>query len=496
MILTFENVGKSYGERPRARRTLVRGRSRRDRRRARAQRRRQNDRARYRARTAPPDTGTVRLFGAIAARRFGPAPRSGRRRKTADFPTRCASTRSSNLLRRISAGRAARSPERSRTSAWRSSPSVAPGRCRAANRAGSRWRWLSPETPSLRTRRADDRPRRRVAAALVGRGPQRRGGARDSVQHPLLRGSRSDGVAHRRDRSRTGALRRRCARPARALRHAAPLLRRRERPHGGGDQRHGRIRSRVGAMPARRFPISKSLRPRSKRRFFPSREARNDVRWRWCARTRGSRCSIYSVRRATSCRRSSFRRCSSRCSICRSRARRPRLQTTLTLAFIAWAIVGVAVYQFGVGIAQERGRPWERYLRTLPVSTGVRFAARILCAAVFGALAAAVRRARRARLYAGRSHGTAVAAGSLLCVRGPAFRSCCSGSPSDTGRRRAPPCRSRPPAIFCSRMPADCGCRRGISRPSPPRSRRGCRRDSSPRSCGASRAVRFRPMPL
>ncbi len=60
-----------------------------------------------------------------------------------------------------------------------------------------------------------------------------------------------------------------------------------------------------------------------------------------------------------------------------------------TLAFVVWAIVGVAVYQFGVGIAQERGRPWERYQRTLPVSTAVRFAARIVSAIVFGALAAA-----------------------------------------------------------------------------------------------------------
>ena len=59
-----------------------------------------------------------------------------------------------------------------------------------------------------------------------------------------------------------------------------------------------------------------------------------------------------------------------------------------TLAFVAWAIVGVAVYQFGVGISQERGRPWERYQRTLPVSTAVRFAARVVCAMVFGAAAA------------------------------------------------------------------------------------------------------------
>jgi ABC-2 type transport system permease protein len=60
------------------------------------------------------------------------------------------------------------------------------------------------------------------------------------------------------------------------------------------------------------------------------------------------------------------------------------------LAFIAFAIVGVTLYQFGVGIAQERGRPWERYLRTLPVSAVTRMTARILTAIVFGLLTAAV----------------------------------------------------------------------------------------------------------
>lgn len=60
------------------------------------------------------------------------------------------------------------------------------------------------------------------------------------------------------------------------------------------------------------------------------------------------------------------------------------------LAFIAFAIVGVTLYQFGVGIAQERGRPWERYLRTLPASAGVRFCARIATAVLFGLLTAAV----------------------------------------------------------------------------------------------------------
>jgi ABC-2 type transport system permease protein len=61
-----------------------------------------------------------------------------------------------------------------------------------------------------------------------------------------------------------------------------------------------------------------------------------------------------------------------------------------TLAFIAFAVVGVTLYQFGVGIAQERGRPWERYNRTLPVGAGVRFAARIVMAVLFGFLTALV----------------------------------------------------------------------------------------------------------
>lgn len=61
-----------------------------------------------------------------------------------------------------------------------------------------------------------------------------------------------------------------------------------------------------------------------------------------------------------------------------------------TLSFVAFAIIGVALYQFGVGIAQERGRPWERYVRTLPVSAVARFAARIASALLFGILTAAL----------------------------------------------------------------------------------------------------------
>ena len=62
----------------------------------------------------------------------------------------------------------------------------------------------------------------------------------------------------------------------------------------------------------------------------------------------------------------------------------PQDADLLALAFIAWAVIGVTLYQFGVGIAQERGRPWERYVRTLPASVFVRFGGRIATALLFG----------------------------------------------------------------------------------------------------------------
>ncbi|HEY5257115.1 MAG TPA: ABC transporter permease [Candidatus Baltobacteraceae bacterium] len=60
------------------------------------------------------------------------------------------------------------------------------------------------------------------------------------------------------------------------------------------------------------------------------------------------------------------------------------------LSYMAFAIIGVTLFQFGVGIAAERGRPWERYLRTLPCPPAVRFVARTGCAMAFGLAAAAL----------------------------------------------------------------------------------------------------------
>ncbi|HZO61748.1 MAG TPA: ABC transporter permease [Gaiellaceae bacterium] len=70
-------------------------------------------------------------------------------------------------------------------------------------------------------------------------------------------------------------------------------------------------------------------------------------------------------------------------------SRGDRNATLLVASFAGFAVLAVAFFQFGVGIAAERDSPWERYLRTLPVRTSVRFGARVLSGAAFG-LASAV----------------------------------------------------------------------------------------------------------
>jgi ABC-2 type transport system permease protein len=65
-------------------------------------------------------------------------------------------------------------------------------------------------------------------------------------------------------------------------------------------------------------------------------------------------------------------------------SRGDRNSTLLLASFAGFAFLGVTFFQFGVGIAAERESPWERFLRTLPVRSGVRFAARLLSGTLFG----------------------------------------------------------------------------------------------------------------
>ncbi len=64
--------------------------------------------------------------------------------------------------------------------------------------------------------------------------------------------------------------------------------------------------------------------------------------------------------------------------------------TARMATFAGFAVIGVAFFQFGVGIAADRASPWEAYLRTLPVGPGPRLLARLLSAAVFAVATAAL----------------------------------------------------------------------------------------------------------
>jgi len=66
----------------------------------------------------------------------------------------------------------------------------------------------------------------------------------------------------------------------------------------------------------------------------------------------------------------------------------PHFAGVLTLSYVAFAIIGVTLFQFGVGVASDRVTPWERYVRTLPAPIAVRFGSRIAVAALFGSIAA------------------------------------------------------------------------------------------------------------
>lgn len=59
-------------------------------------------------------------------------------------------------------------------------------------------------------------------------------------------------------------------------------------------------------------------------------------------------------------------------------------------SYAAFAVIAVALFQFGVGLAIDRISPWERYVRTLPISNTVRFVAKIASAALFASTTAAL----------------------------------------------------------------------------------------------------------
>ena len=66
----------------------------------------------------------------------------------------------------------------------------------------------------------------------------------------------------------------------------------------------------------------------------------------------------------------------------------PSAALAVLASWSVYAVLGVAFYQFGVGVAQARSMHWASYLRTLPAGPAPQIAAQLSVAGIFAVLAA------------------------------------------------------------------------------------------------------------
>jgi ABC-2 type transport system permease protein len=67
----------------------------------------------------------------------------------------------------------------------------------------------------------------------------------------------------------------------------------------------------------------------------------------------------------------------------------PAIATYATASMVTFAVMSTNLFQYGVGVAEDRAQPWDPYVRTLPAGATPRFAGRILsglCLMVFSLL--------------------------------------------------------------------------------------------------------------
>jgi len=57
--------------------------------------------------------------------------------------------------------------------------------------------------------------------------------------------------------------------------------------------------------------------------------------------------------------------------------------TFATASMVTFAIMSTNLFQYGIGVAEDRAQPWDPYTRTLPAGPGPRFAGRVLCGLLF-----------------------------------------------------------------------------------------------------------------
>jgi ABC-2 type transport system permease protein len=65
----------------------------------------------------------------------------------------------------------------------------------------------------------------------------------------------------------------------------------------------------------------------------------------------------------------------------------PVAATYATASMVTFAIMTSGLFQYGIGVSEDRAQPWEPYTRTLPVGATPRFVGRLLTGAVFMAIA-------------------------------------------------------------------------------------------------------------
>ncbi|GAA3760683.1 ABC transporter permease [Plantactinospora mayteni] len=56
----------------------------------------------------------------------------------------------------------------------------------------------------------------------------------------------------------------------------------------------------------------------------------------------------------------------------------PVIATYATASMVTFSVMSTNIFQYGIGVAEDRAQPWDPYLRTLPAGAAPRFAGRIL----------------------------------------------------------------------------------------------------------------------
>jgi ABC-2 type transport system permease protein len=56
----------------------------------------------------------------------------------------------------------------------------------------------------------------------------------------------------------------------------------------------------------------------------------------------------------------------------------PRIATFATASMVTFAVMSTNLFQYGIGVSEDRVQPWDPYVRTLPAGAFPRFAGRIL----------------------------------------------------------------------------------------------------------------------